>query len=99
LTAILKKWRRCDVVIHGVSPALILMQAEKLTYSDVTNYLDVYLKGAISLVNLLSPNMKKNQFGRFVFLGTSALYATPPVGMVAYVSVKEILERGLYQWR
>lgn len=89
--AILKKWGRCDVVIHGASPALILMKAEKLTYSDVTNYLDVYLKGAISLVNLLSPNMKKNQFGRFVFLGTSALYATPPAGMAAYVSAKEAL--------
>ena len=73
LTVILKKWRRCNVVIRGVSPALILMQAEKLSYNDVTNYLDVYLKEVVSLVNLLSPNMKKNQFGKFVFLDTSAV--------------------------
>jgi 3-oxoacyl-[acyl-carrier protein] reductase len=38
-----------------------------------------------------SPYMKDNQFGRFIFLGTSYLYATPPRGMTAYVSAKEAL--------
>ena len=90
LTVILKKWIRSDVVIHGVSPALILMQVKKLTYSDVTNYLDVYLKGLISLVNLYSPNMKNNQFGRFVFLIISALCAIQTVGKVPYFSDKEV---------
>jgi 3-oxoacyl-[acyl-carrier protein] reductase len=88
---ILEKWGRCDVVIHGASPPIKFIKAEKANYNDVGIYLEIYLKGAMSLVNLFSPYMKGNQFGRFIFLGTSYLYATPPRGMAAYVSAKEAL--------
>ena len=88
---ILEKWGRCDIVIHGASPSIKPIKAEEINYKDVGVYLEIYLKGAISLVNLFSPYMKDNQFGRFIFLGTSYLYATPPRGMAAYVSAKEAL--------
>jgi len=88
---ILKKWGRCDLIIHGATPSIKSIKAEETSYEDISAYLDVYLKGAILLVNLFLPNMKINQFGRFVFLGTSYLYATPPSGMAAYVCAKEAL--------
>jgi len=88
---ILEKWGRCDIVIHGASPSIKPIKAEETNYKDVGVYLEIYLKGAISLVNLFLPYMKDNQFGRFIFLGTSSLYATPPRGMAAYVSAKEAL--------
>ena len=88
---ILEKWGRCDIVIHGASPPIKFIKAEEANYNDVGIYLEIYLAGAMSLVNLLSSHMKDNQFGRFIFLGTSYLYATPPRGMAAYVSAKEAL--------
>jgi 3-oxoacyl-[acyl-carrier protein] reductase len=88
---ILEKWGRCDIVIHGASPAINPIKAEEINYKDVNAYLEIYLKGAISLVNLFSPCMKDNNFGRFIFIGSSYLYGTPPKGMAAYVSAKEAL--------
>jgi 3-oxoacyl-[acyl-carrier protein] reductase len=88
---ILEKWGRCDIVIHGASPPIKFIKAEEANYNDVGIYLEIYLAGAMSLVNLFSSHMKDNQFGRFIFLGTSYLYATPPRGMAAYVSAKEAL--------
>jgi 3-oxoacyl-[acyl-carrier protein] reductase len=88
---ILEKWGKCDVVIHGATPSVKPIKAEEIDYDDIRIYLDVYLKGAVQLVNLLSPGMKSNKFGRFIFLGTSFLYANPPSGMAAYVSAKEAL--------
>ena len=36
-------------------------------------------------------SMIQNNFGRFVFLGSSYLYGAPPQGMAAYVTAKEAL--------
>jgi len=89
--SILKKWGKCDVVIHSASPSINLIKADNIDYDDISLYLEVYLKGAVQLVNFLSPSMKSNKFGRFVFLGTSYMYANPPSGTAAYVSAKEAL--------
>jgi len=88
---ILNKWGRCDVIIHGASPPLEIINVEQLSYENIELYLDVYLKGAVTLVEFFSPLMVSHKFGRFVFLGTSALYGEPPAGMAAYVAAKEAL--------
>jgi len=88
---VLEKWGRCDLVIHGASPSIRSIKADETSYENIRSYLDVYLKGAILLVKLFSPNMKTIKFGRFIFIGTSYLFAAPPTGMAAYVSAKEAL--------
>jgi len=85
------KWGRCDVVVHGASPPIKAIKVEDVTYNDIELYLNIYLKAAISLVSLFSKSMIQNKFGRFVFIGTSYLYNTPPNNMGAYVSAKEAL--------
>jgi len=88
---IFDKWGRCDAVIHGASPPLEIINIGKLKYQNVISYLDVYLKGAIALVEAFSPLMIEHKFGRFIFIGTSALFGSPPPGMAAYVIAKEAI--------
>ena len=88
---IFSKWGRCDIVIHGASPPIQLIKTEQVRYEDIGLYLNTYLKGAVLLVENFSKSMIQNKFGRFVFLGSSALYGTPPQGMTAYVTAKEAL--------
>lgn len=88
---IFSKWGRCDIVVHGASPPIKPIKTEKVRYEDFDIYLNTYLKGSILLVENFSKSMIENKFGRFVFLGTSYLFGTPPKGMAAYVSAKEAL--------
>jgi 3-oxoacyl-[acyl-carrier protein] reductase len=91
LKIIFEKWGRCDIVVHGATPPLKIIKTEDTTYKDVSAYLDVYLGGAISLVENTCLLMKSNKFGRYVFLGTSYLFGIPPHGMSSYVVAKEAL--------
>jgi 3-oxoacyl-[acyl-carrier protein] reductase len=88
---ILNEFGRNDIVIHGASPSLKLIKTEKVKYEDIALYLDTHLKGAVMLVENLSNSMIQNNFGRFIFLGSSILYGAPPQGMAAYLSSKEAL--------
>jgi len=90
-TTIFAKWGGCDVVVHSASPAMDILKIEDMEYGDITPYFDIYLKGAMHLVKIFSPNMKKYKFGRFVFLGTSSLFGAPPNGLGAYLIAKEAL--------
>ncbi len=91
LEKIYSKWGRCDVLVHGASPPIEMIDALDIKYENIEFYLNYYLKGAISLVNRVAPSMKDNGFGRIVFIGTSYLFGEPPLGTTAYVSAKEAL--------
>lgn len=84
-------WGRCDAVVHGASPPLPNLNVNNTTFKNINSYLNVYLGGATSLVKNTFLSMKDNKFGRYVFLGTSAMFGTPPSGMAAYVAAKEAL--------
>jgi 3-oxoacyl-[acyl-carrier protein] reductase len=88
---IYSKWGRCDIVIHGASPPIKPIKTEKVRYEDFDLYLNTYLKGSVLLVEAFSKSMIQNNFGRFVFLGSSYLYGAPPQGVAAYVTAKEAL--------
>ena len=88
---IFSKWGRCDVVIHSASPPIKLIKTEQVKYEDISLYLNTHLKGAVLLVENFSKSMIQNKFGRFIFLGSAALYGAPPQGMAAYVTAKEAL--------
>jgi len=91
LKEVYSKWGRCDVLVHGASPPIKMIDALDVRYENIDFYLNYYLKGAISLVNRIAPSMKDNSFGRIVFIGTSYLFGEPPLGTIAYVSAKEAL--------
>ena len=82
---------RCDCIIHGASPPIHPIKTEKMVYDDMDLYLKTYLKGSIMLVEYFLPSMIQCGFGRFIFLGSSYLFGSPPPGMSAYVAAKEAL--------
>ena len=82
---------RLDAVVHGASPSLRRAKSTELRYEDAESYLRVYLGGAIALAAGASPGMIERKFGRFIFIGTSAILGMPPADMAAYVAAKESL--------
>jgi len=91
IETVYSRWGRCDALIHGASPPIKPVKALDVGYEDIEFYLNYYLRGAVSLVNKVSPLMIDNHFGRIVFMGTSYLFGEPPSGMTAYVTAKESL--------
>lgn len=89
--AVEKHFGRLDVVVHGATPPLLDAAADALTYAQVEPFLKTYLGGALSLVGAATQGMRERGFGRFVFLGTSARFGSPPRGMAAYLSAKHAL--------
>ncbi|MCF6312311.1 MAG: SDR family oxidoreductase [Verrucomicrobiales bacterium] len=79
-----------DIVIHAATPPLSFKNITELTREDFQDYLNVYLMAAHDLVQHTSPSMSKNHFGRYVFLGTSALFH-PAKKMAAYTTAKYAL--------
>ncbi len=88
---ILDRFGRCDVVIHTATPQIERIKVNEMEYASLERYFNVYLGGAIALVNLLSPRMIEQKFGRFIFLGSSGLFGKPPEGMTPYLMAKEAL--------
>lgn len=89
--AVEQRFGRLDVVVHGATPPLLDAAADALTYAQVEPFLKTYLGGALSLVGAATPGMRERGFGRFVFLGTSYLFGSPPRRMAAYLSAKHAL--------
>jgi 3-oxoacyl-[acyl-carrier protein] reductase len=89
--AVEARFGRLDVVVHGATPPLLDRPAAELTYGAVEPFLRTYLGGALSLVGAAAPGMQARGFGRFVFLGTSALFGSPPPRIGAYLAAKHAL--------
>ena len=89
---ILKKWGRCDLIIHGATPSIKSIKAEETSFEDISAYLDIYLKGAILLVNLFLPNMKINQFfSHFYFSNQILFYLDSKQFLQIYPHVRNLL--------
>ena len=91
IQAVIHSFGRLDVVVHGASPGIFPADVAQLSYGDVEPHLKTSLAGALTLVAGASPGMAEREFGRFIFLGTSAMLGMPPVGWAAYVAAKEAL--------
>jgi 3-oxoacyl-[acyl-carrier protein] reductase len=88
---VIQSFGSIDVVIHGASPSMQIAKTLELNYDEVEKFLKIYLGGTMVLVSKAAPLMMERKFGRFIFLGTSAMFGTPPSGMTAYVMAKEAL--------
>lgn len=89
--AVEERFGRLDVIVHGATPRLLDAPTASLTYDRVEPFLRTYLGGALSLVGAAAPGMQARRFGRLVFLGTAALFGSPPPGMAAYLTAKHAL--------
>ena len=88
---VIRSFGRVDVVVHGASPSIDPQKVDQLRYGDLEPFLKVYVGGALSLLAGASPGMVDRKFGRFIFMGTSAMFGPPPMGMTAYMAAKEAL--------
>ena len=79
-----------DIVIHAATPPLEYKSIGELKRGDFQKYLDMYLMTAHDLVRHTSQAMSENGFGRYIFLGTSALFQ-PAKKMAAYTTAKYAL--------
>ncbi|MEM9362292.1 MAG: 3-oxoacyl-ACP reductase [Bacteroidota bacterium] len=64
--------------------------AETITWEELSNHLDVTLKGSLNLIQSLVPSMKKNQYGRVINVGTN-LVQNPVVPYHDYTIAKAAL--------
>lgn len=90
LTEVTKQIGNPDIVIHAATPPLSYKEIGELTREDFQDYLDMYLMTAHDLVRLTAASMSKKRYGRYVFLGTSALFH-PTKKMAAYITAKYAL--------
>ena len=86
-----KKWGSLDLVVHGASPSVQVKKVSELQYADVEPFFQMYIASSLALVEAALPVMVEKKYGRFIFIGTSALFNAPPAGLGAYVIAKEAL--------
>jgi 3-oxoacyl-[acyl-carrier protein] reductase len=89
---VLGAFGRIDAVVHSATPPVVNTPLDHLGYSDLDPYLRTYVGGALALIAAAAPSMKERGFGRFVFIGTSYLFGTPPSGLASYVTAKAAME-------
>ena len=64
--------------------------AETITWSEISNHMDVTLKGSLNLIQTLTPYMKENKYGRIINVGTN-LVQNPVVPYHDYTIAKAAL--------
>ena len=64
--------------------------AENITWSEISDHLDVTLNGSLNLIQTLVPSMKENKFGRVINVGTN-LVQNPVVPYHDYTIAKAAL--------
>ena len=64
--------------------------AHEITWSEISNHMNVTLKGSLNLIQSLIPKMKKNNYGRVINIGTN-LVQNPVVPYHDYTIAKAAL--------
>ena len=59
-------------------------KAHEITWDEIQNHLDITIKGSLNLIQELFKNMKKNNFGRIINVGTN-LFQNPVVPYHDYI--------------
>lgn len=80
-----------NVIIHGATPRLTSVRFPDVDCTDVEPFFRTYVTGGLQLLRRAAPGMMEQKFGRFIFLGTSALFGPPPSGYGAYLIAKSAL--------
>lgn len=94
----LKKWQdkiisqgSIDVFVHCASSSLSQRKVENIDIQDLRKQMRIGCESAIEIVNLITPDMIKKNFGRLIFIGTSALKDPPQSGWSSYLMSKHAL--------
>ena len=64
--------------------------ADEISWEEISNHLDVTLKGSLNLIQALIPSMKKHSHGRIINIGTN-LVQNPVVPYHDYTIAKAAL--------
>ena len=64
--------------------------ADKISWEEISQHLDVTLKGSLNLIQALIPSMKENSYGRIINIGTN-LVQNPVVPYHDYTIAKAAL--------
>jgi 3-oxoacyl-[acyl-carrier protein] reductase len=82
---------RLDIVVHCATPGIDPRNVPELDYNDLEAQFKPSLGGVIAIVSTAHRGMVERGFGRFIFLGTSAMSGTPPPGWAGYLIAKQAL--------
>ena len=80
-----------SALIHCASPRIESMPAQDMSAQEMMLHWSVACKAGAELVSLLAPGMIEREFGRIVFMGTSAMTNTPQSGWASYLMAKHAL--------
>ncbi len=89
--AVCRAMGRLDVVVHAASTPINSAPLLNLTPNYFQSHLLVQIDAALALMASAAPAMAERGFGRFIFLGSGAMWGTPPVGWGGYLSAKHAL--------
>jgi 3-oxoacyl-[acyl-carrier protein] reductase len=82
---------RLDIVVHCATPGIDPRNVLELGYGDLEAQLKPSMGGIMAIVSAAHQGMAERGFGRFIFLGTSAMSGTPPPGWAGYLIAKQAL--------
>ncbi|MDB5099420.1 MAG: MaoC domain protein dehydratase [Cyanobacteria bacterium RYN_339] len=86
-----RRFGAVTTLVNNASPRIAPGTFEALAWSDVTQHLDVQLKGAFQLAKAVVPGMKALGHGRIINITSQASDAAPPPGWTAYAVAKSAL--------
>lgn len=85
------KQGRINVIVHAAGPVPVKKSLNTNTYNEIEEFMELYIKCLLELVRLTVPDMKVDNYGRIITIGTSYILGTPPSSMFPYIVGKEAL--------
>ncbi len=79
------------LLVNNASPKIAPKGFETLEWKDISEHLDVQLKGAFNLINACVPTMKEQRYGKIINITSQVLDSTPTPGWTAYTIGKSAL--------
>ncbi|MFC5746201.1 SDR family NAD(P)-dependent oxidoreductase [Actinomadura rugatobispora] len=84
---VLDAFGRLDVLVFNATGPQPDLPVEEVTWQDVLDQLDFFVKGPLLLTRLAVAGMKRRRFGRIVHIGSDVVQLGPPSSS-AYVAAK-----------
>jgi 3-oxoacyl-[acyl-carrier protein] reductase len=80
-----------DTLINCATSPVRNIDIHDLDFNDISEQININIKSNIQVVKKLLPYMKKNNFGKIVFLTTQYTEGAPPTSLLPYVTAKYAL--------
>jgi len=86
---VIVEFGRVDVIVHAATQPVPPLSLGDLTVEVLRAYYRMHVEVPLELVLAAAAGMTERRFGRFIFLGTSSLFGSPPAKMAAYIAAKQ----------